>query len=152
MAIEDLINKITVRVDVEKDGDWAWNIQYLLQLRRAEYIGIEILGLGALDRDDRTEQRIKKISTVVTKLVNRFQERFTIVKLVSTIEGSPPTYYDLRPCWNKPTKDTKERVQAGTASFEEYMQTKIEGWSASMSTASSSAISDYGSLGQEDGN
>jgi hypothetical protein len=141
MAIEGLVHKITVRVDVEKDIDWAWNLQYLLALKRAEYIGIEILGLGALDRNDlRTEQKIKNMSTVVTKLVDRFQERFTIVKLVPTIEGSPPTPYDLRPCWNEPTQETRERVQAGTASFEEYMQTKIEEWSTRMSKASSPAI------------
>jgi hypothetical protein len=67
-----------------------------------------------------------EMSTVVRKLVDRYQERFTIIKLVSNIEGSPPTQYDLRPCWNEPTQETKERVQAGTASFEEYMQTKFE--------------------------
>jgi hypothetical protein len=50
IAIENLVYKITVRVDVKKDIDWAWNLQYLLALKRAEYIRIEILGLGALDR------------------------------------------------------------------------------------------------------
>ena len=34
-AIENLVHKITVRVDIEKDIDWAWNLQYLLVLKRA---------------------------------------------------------------------------------------------------------------------
>ena len=50
MAIEDLVHKITIRVDVEKDKDWAWNLRYLLALEKAEYVGIEILGPGTLDQ------------------------------------------------------------------------------------------------------
>jgi hypothetical protein len=36
MAIENFVHKITVRVDVEKDRDWAWNLRYLLALKKAE--------------------------------------------------------------------------------------------------------------------
>ena len=33
-AIENLVHKITVRVDIEKDIDWAWNLPHLLVLKR----------------------------------------------------------------------------------------------------------------------
>ena len=77
MAIEDLVHKITIRVDVEKDKDWAWNLRYLLALEKAEYVGIEILGLGTLDQNDlRTEQKIMEMSTVVWKLIDRYQDPY----------------------------------------------------------------------------
>jgi hypothetical protein len=72
MAIENLVHKITARVD-EKDIDWAWNLRYLLALEKAEYIGIEILGLGPLDQNNlRTEQKIMKISRVIRRLADRY--------------------------------------------------------------------------------
>lgn len=53
------------------------NPQYLLALKMAEYIRIEILGLGTLDRNDlRTEQKIMEMSTVIRMLVDWYQEGF----------------------------------------------------------------------------
>lgn len=85
VPIEGLIRKITVTVNLQhlwealepknrKDkgkAEAVGDLEHLLKLEKAEWIGIKIEGGGAIDGSDlKTQQKIKEICNIVKKLIN----------------------------------------------------------------------------------
>lgn len=154
MAIEPLVRRIIVRVDVEHIHDMddftsmsedeaeggetekSWvvrDLRRLLKFTNAELICIEVRGGGALDGSDlRTQQKIEEMSGIVKKLIMQFGESFTIRKMMRRNDGQW-TSHDMRSYWNKPTSMAKSRLPAGKTTFEELMQVQIEEWTREIS-------------------
>jgi len=141
MAIEPLVRRIMVRVDVEHIHDMdnfeympegetekSWvvrDLRQLLAFTNAEWIGIEIWGGGALDGSDLgTQQKMKEMSGIVKQLIDRFGDAFTIKK----IAREKALFHNLRPYWKPVSAAAKQRLKVGKASFEELMQIQIEEW------------------------
>jgi len=152
VPIEGLIRKITVTVDLQhpwetrvltpkpknrKDKgkpEAVCDLERLLKLEKAEWIGIEIKGGGAIDGSDlKTQQKIKEICNIVKKLINQFLERLTVAKVWR--DGGPfyANCHDIKAYWKRPTDQSKKRLQNGAASFEEVMQIQIEEWTRKVS-------------------
>ena len=73
-------------------------------------------------------QRCQEISKVVEKVLEMFPGRLKIRK-VPAIEGQRQRFgADLTVYWQSPTRDVKERVRRGAASFQDVMQVQIETW------------------------
>jgi hypothetical protein len=105
----------------------ARELRRLLAFEHAERVGIEIHGSGALDGSDaETQKKIKDISRVVKQLIDKFPTQLTILRIKEQQRRSIAS--DLRPYWNTPSSDARERVRNGTASFTEEMQSRIEEW------------------------
>ena len=105
----------------------ARELRQLLAFEQAEWVGIEIHGSGALDGSDAsTQKKIKDISSVVKQLIIKFPSQLTIFRIEKRKRQS--TAYDLRPYWDTPSLEARERVRSSTASFIEVMQTRIEEW------------------------
>lgn len=149
MAIEPLVRRIIVRVDVrhihdmdnftsmpEGETEKSWvvrDLRQLLEFKNAEFICIEVRGGGALDGSDlRTQQKIEEMSGIVKKLITRFGEKLTIRKTMRRDDGQW-TSHDMRPYWDKPTSMAKLRLPAGKVTFEELMQIQIEEWTRKIS-------------------
>ncbi|KFY66178.1 hypothetical protein V496_02144 [Pseudogymnoascus sp. VKM F-4515 (FW-2607)] len=149
MAIEPLVRRIIVRVDVrhihdmdnftsvpEGETEKSWvvrDLRQLLEFKNAEFICIEVRGGGALDGSDlRTQQKIEEMSGIVKKLIMRFGEKLTIRKTMRRDDGQW-TSHDMRPYWDKPTSMAKLRLPAGKVTFEELMQIQIEEWTRKIS-------------------
>ncbi|KAJ9640278.1 hypothetical protein H2199_005817 [Coniosporium tulheliwenetii] len=137
-------SQIVVRVDlrhVEDTGQFASkakkgkeksavvrDLEGLMKVENAEWIGIEIEG-----SDLRTQQKIKEMSKIVKRLIERFGERLTIGKVQRKPGDRHGTYGDLKPYWRKPTAQAKENLRRCKASFEEVMQIQIEEWTREVS-------------------
>jgi hypothetical protein len=105
----------------------ARELRRLLAFEQAEWVGIEIHGSGAMDGSDaRTQKKIKDISSVVKQLIIKFPSQLTILGIEKRERQS--TAHDLRPYWDTPDPEARERVRSSTASFTEVMQTRIEEW------------------------
>jgi hypothetical protein len=105
----------------------AHELRRLLAFERAEWVGIEIHGSGALDGSDAgTQKKIKDISSVVKQLIIKFPSQLTILRIEKRQRQS--IAHDLRPYWDTPSPEARERVRSSTASFIEVMQTRIEEW------------------------
>jgi hypothetical protein len=110
------------------------DLRRLLAFESAEWIGIEIHGKGALDGSDlKTQQKLKEISKIVKELIAQFGNRFTIMKVQKRPGNSHTTAHDLKPYWNTPTAQAKDKLQRSRASFEELMQIQIEEWTREVS-------------------
>ena len=105
------------------------DLRLLFKLKNVEWIHIAIHGGGSLDGSDLgTQLKIQEISKVVKKLLERFPGRLKITKVLA-IEGQRRrSGADLTVYWQSPTKDVKERVRRGAASFQDVMQVQIETW------------------------
>jgi hypothetical protein len=150
--VEPLIRKIVVTVDTrhihdmdqfrpspklqgkgkgEEADAWAvWDLKQLLALEKAEWVGVEIRGGGALDGIDlQTQLKIKEVSGVVKQLIIRFpRERLSIQKVQQKPGNSYRTCHDLKPYWTPPTAQTKQNLRNCRASFAEVMQIQISEW------------------------
>jgi hypothetical protein len=105
----------------------ARELRRLLAFKQAEWVGIEIHGSGALDSSDaRTQKKIKDISRVVKQLIIKFPSQLTILRIEKQERQS--IAHNLRPYWDTPSPEARERVRSSTASFTEVMQTRIEEW------------------------
>jgi hypothetical protein len=105
------------------------DLRLLFKLRNPEWVHIAIHGGGSLDGSDLgTQLKIQEISKVVKKLLEWFPGRLKIRKVLS-IEGQRQRFgADLTVYWQPPTKEVKERVRRGVASFQDVMQVQIETW------------------------
>jgi hypothetical protein len=138
MAIEPLVRRIIVRVDLrhihdmdnftvmpegETEKSWVMrDLRQLLEFTNAEFIGIEVQGGGALNGSDiQTQEKIKEMSGIVKKLIERFGEKLTIRKMMRRNDGQWRSH-DLGSCWSKPTSMAKLRLRAGKATFKELIQ------------------------------
>ena len=105
----------------------AYKLRRLLAFEQAEWVGIEIHGSGALDGSDAgTQKKIKDISSVVKQLIMKFPSQLTILRIEKRQGQS--LAHDLRPYWDTPSPEARERVRSSTVSFTEVMQTRIEEW------------------------
>lgn len=114
IAIESLVQRIIVRVDVEdiydmdddmvdfmpegeKEKSWVVrDLRQLLEFTNAEFIRIEVFGRGALDGSDpQTQEKIKEMSGIVKTLIEQFGEKLTIRKLTQLNDGQS-IFHDLR--------------------------------------------------------
>lgn len=147
VPVEGLIRKITVMVDLQhpweagaftsklknkKDKgkpEAVCDLEHLLKLKKAEWIGIKIEGGGAIDGSDlKTQQKIKEICNIIKKLINQFGGRFTIAKVRRSGGPFDAICHDIKAYWKRPTDQAKKRLQNGAALFEEIMQIQIEEW------------------------
>ncbi|KAL5346551.1 hypothetical protein ACLOAV_008822 [Pseudogymnoascus australis] len=138
MAIEPLVRRIIVRVDVEHiydmdnftsmsedeaeggEAEKSWvvrDLRRLLKFTNAEMICIE---------------KIEEMLGIVKKLIMQFGESFTIRKMMWRSDGQW-TSHDMRSYWNKPTSMAKSKLPVGKAKFEELMQVQIEEWTREIS-------------------
>ena len=152
--VESLVRKIVVTVDLEHIHDsmgmpsspeprgkrkgrgtdkieevepWAVrDLKQLLAFTNADWIGIEIRGGGALDGSDlRTQQKIQEISRIIKQLILQFPRQRLRIRKISPTSA---TYHDLKPYWTPPSKQAKQNLRNGRASFLELMQIQIEEW------------------------
>jgi hypothetical protein len=141
MAIEPLVRRIQVRVDIEHihdsdnfvympegETEKSWvvrDLRQLLEFKNAEWIGIQVQGKGALDGSDlKTQQKIQEMAGIVKQLIDQFGTAVTILK----VAPGKSLCHNLRPYWNPPSAASKKKFQVGKASFEELMQIQIEEW------------------------
>lgn len=105
----------------------ARELRRLLAFEQAKWVSIEIHGTGALNSSDaRTQKKIKDISSVVKQLIVKFPSQLAILWIEKRERQS--IAHDLRPYWDTPSPEARERVRSSTASFTEVMQTRIEKW------------------------
>ena len=132
-----LVTENMVQVE-EGDGDdffnpelamprTAYELRRILAFGQAEWVGIEIHRSGALDGSDAgTQKKIKDISSVVKQLMITFPSQLTILRIEK--RQSQSIAHDLRPYWDTPSPEARDKVRSSTASFTEFMQTRIEEW------------------------
>ena len=105
----------------------AYELRRLLAFKQAEWVSIEIHGSGALDSSDTgTQKKIKDISSVVKQLIIKFPSQLTILRIEKRQRQS--ITHNLRPYWDTPSPEARDRVRSSTASFTKVIQTRIEEW------------------------
>ncbi|KAM0420466.1 hypothetical protein ACHAPT_011758 [Fusarium lateritium] len=121
------------------DGKTARSAQKRLQdvflFENAKQITLAFQGDGLLDGSDlATHQTIKDLSYVVKLLIDRFGDRFTVMKILNVgdddehFKGRVSPSRDLRSYWEVPSEVARQRVMQGDATFEQLMQVEIEEW------------------------
>lgn len=101
-------------------------LQNLFLFDNVQQVTLILYGRGLLDGSDlATHQTLKDISFVARRLMDHFEDRFTVEKMLS--RGSNPSR-SLRSYWDAPTDRIRRRVRAGEATFQEIMQIEMEEW------------------------
>ncbi|OBR02165.1 LOW QUALITY PROTEIN: hypothetical protein CH63R_14466 [Colletotrichum higginsianum IMI 349063] len=96
----------------------------LLLFTRAETITIRLC-LSRDAADPHLRQRILALAPVVKRLLAHFGDRVRIVQDV--LHPSPTAQRCLQSYWDRPTNETRRRVDAAMASLEESIQVAIAG-------------------------
>ncbi|KKO96575.1 hypothetical protein THAR02_11321 [Trichoderma harzianum] len=149
-SVELIVRNVTVRYDMNEDKkNWrgkklATELERLFCLENANSVRIEIIGGGSFEGSDiKSQLLLKDICPIVKRLIDHFGDRFKIDKGCGGFGLCPMRcFWPLKKYWDAPDDSIREKVNTGTASFEEHMRVQVEAWLSEGSPSEISLCSD----------